>query len=216
MTVTNALDTTVRHLAGTLNPPAAPEVLSFTSAADPAEATGGALTVLPPPVPSKPGRPRLTPVQRNLRGDTMLMRRLIGEKVAAIAADFHLSPNTASKILKDAERRNMITVARDKVLQLVPKALAVVDYHLEEGDKDVGLEVLKGTGLLSRQGGVAAEVPLAPGESEETFVAWRRRIVAGGVKPPSAEGSCESDSPVIDVTPVAVEEGPSSNPAPVV
>lgn len=178
------------------------------ASADPAEATSGALTEIPTSYPEpKPGRPKLNQRQRELRGDAMLIKRICGAKIEEIAKEFGLATATTGALLKEAERRSLITVARDKVLTLVPKAIAVVDTHLEEGDKDVGLEVLKGVGLLGRNNG-GINVNLGSGtDGEETFEAWRLKISRKSEPPsPAPDGAAHRE--VIDLGPDDYQAAP--------
>jgi hypothetical protein len=173
--------------------------LEVSAAADPAEATGGAMVALPtsyPPVKTnKP--PRLNDQERKLRGDAMLIKRICGTKIAEIAREFQVAEQYAGKLISDAAKRSLIATARDKVLTLVPKAIAVIDTHLEEGDKDVGLEVLKGVGLLGRNNTI---IDLGPAEgAEETFEAWRIKLTRKPAQQGAAPRNAQGDGEVIDV-----------------
>lgn len=194
--------------------PAPPMPLTVQAAADPATATNGALLTLPPTPPPQEGRPRLSEKQRELRGDAMLIKRICGAKIKEIAEEFNLAVSTTGNLLKEAERRSLITVARDKVLTLVPKAIAVVDAHLEEGDKDVALETLKGVGLLGRRDGLAELMGSAgPADGEESFEAFRVRITRKGGATSEQAGAApdsEGNGEVIDLQPANYRVEPSA------
>lgn len=116
----------------------------------------------------------------------MVMRRLCGMKIKEVAKEFNLSLSRTATLLSRARRAGYREIAGDKLLMLLPKAVAVVDTHLTMGDKDVAMEVLKGVGLLK---GLVNE-PVGDGDTE-TFEAWRYKLTRR-----TASAESQTDPPV--------------------
>lgn len=97
------------------------------------------------------------------------MRSICGAKAKAIAEELNLSVATVKKDLAEARRSNMILAAQEKVLGLVPKAIAALDAHLEAGDKDVALVVLEGLGIIGKHVQISFALPQPGGGTFEEF-----------------------------------------------
>jgi hypothetical protein len=92
-----------------------------------------------------------------------------------IAAELGMSVDTVKQDLREARRSNLISAARDQIAGLVPKAIATLEWHLDQGDKDVALVVLEGLGVIGKH----MQVSLAPPTPDNggTFYEFRERVL---------------------------------------
>jgi hypothetical protein len=109
----------------------------------------------------------------------MLSMRIAGKSIEEIEAHFGVKRSLVYKGLSEARKGELLLVATDYITgRLIPKALLVVEAAMEhENWKDVALPaalaVLKGTVLTQR----FQVQQVAPPAQEETFEAYRERIV---------------------------------------
>jgi hypothetical protein len=122
-----------------------------------------------------PSRGRsLQVAERKARQADVLSRTLLGEKAATIAKELGVSTKTITQDIAMARQATTILAAREYLSSVVPKALAVLEAHLENGDKDVALVMLEGLGLLGKNVNLNFNVPTTPGQ--ETFESFRQRV----------------------------------------
>lgn len=95
-------------------------------------------------------------------------------KAKEIAAELQVSMATVKKDLAEARRNDLIFAAREKLTNLLPKALAALEAHLEMGDKDVAIIILEGLGLLGKNVQVQMMTPAASGE--DSIDRFRARV----------------------------------------
>ena len=75
-------------------------------------------------------------------------RFMNGENKTQIARKENVAISTVAKILNSEEMKAMFEEGRSRVAQMIPKAADVADFHLDQQDKDVAMQILKGTGAL--------------------------------------------------------------------
>ena len=167
-------------------------------------------------LPLPPERRRPLHVQNSIankrredRSGLVMLRQLCGYKLAEIAKEFGLSVTTISKDLAYAREQGYVTIARDHVVGLVPKALAVLEAHLEENaDKDIAMKILEGVGVLGKSVRISTDLP----PNTESFEMWRAKIVRKAVSTVDSADGQEGDGaaaigalPIIDTTAEAVD-----------
>mgnify|MGYP001594411473 FL=1 len=119
--------------------------------------------------------PRLRPDETKARQELVLLRTICGLKAKEIAEELHLSVGKVRQELAIARRADLLLAARDRVQQLVPKAIAALEAHLEAGDKDIALLVLEGLGVIGKH--VQLTFVPVPAAGADTFDAFRARIL---------------------------------------
>lgn len=125
------------------------------------------------------------------------MKTICGEKAKLIAEELKISIATVKSDLIEARRSGMVMAARDTLVNMVPKALAVLDTHLEAGDKDVALVVLEGLGIIGKNM-LITMVP--PGTArEDTFYEFRARVLQTKQAGSSTSGAPNA-KPVVQIS----------------
>jgi transposase-like protein len=90
-------------------------------------------------------------LEREIRGEAVLAHRAVGRSIREIAALFEVGSSTIHRWLKEAEQNEKLKRAKGIVGErLVPKALAVYDTKLEQGDLEAARDILFGAGVLSK------------------------------------------------------------------
>lgn len=118
--------------------------------------------------------PPLRDDERDTRAELILMRRLCGIRMADIQKEFNISRPTAYRQLRKARESGYLDSAKDQLVGLLPKAIAVLDIHLEQNlDKEVAMKVLEGLGLLNKN--VKVE-QISGTTGTETFEMFRSRL----------------------------------------
>lgn len=80
---------------------------------------------------------------------TLSKRIASGKDISALAQDFCVHPATIRRRLEEAKQGDLVAVAREMIAErLVPKALAVFDQALNNGDKEIAEKVLFGMNAL--------------------------------------------------------------------
>lgn len=167
---------------------------------------------LPGPAPaarrgrgSRPANTQLAKVkadERQARQEMILLKTVCGQKAKDIAEELNLSINMVRTDLAAARRGDMLLAARDRIQSLIPKAIAALEVHLEEGDKDVALLVLEGLGVIGKHVQVSMMPPAGPGE--ESYEVFRARVVRNqssgnqGSHQGSIAGTVAAVLPIID------------------
>lgn len=125
---------------------------------------------------SKPSRPhKKRPEELQIRREMVLLRSVVGMRTTEIAKELRIGVETVRSDLKEARRSNLIVAARDQIMLLVPKAIATLEAHLDNGDKDVALLVLEGLGVIGKHMQITMASPL--GAKEDTFYEFRARVL---------------------------------------
>jgi phage-related baseplate assembly protein len=119
--------------------------------------------------------PRLPQKDREVRQEIVLMKTICGVKAAEIAKELNTSLATVKTDLLEARRSGMVMVARDRLVGMIPKALAVLDTCLDDGDKDVALVVLEGLGIIGKHMQITMATQVAAGT--ESFDVFRARVI---------------------------------------
>lgn len=99
-----------------------------------------------------------------------------------VAKEFHVSTKTIEREIDWAKRQGLVATYEDQILnELVPEAIGAFRKALANGDAQVALEVLKGTGLLRKQSDKSMITP-PPQVEEETLEVYtmKRKRVQGG------------------------------------
>lgn len=94
----------------------------------------------------------------------MATHSLLGRSRSEIAEMFKVSPATVSKRVQEASRSEIFQQAMELVhRRLLPKAMAIYDVELEQGNFEAAQDVMHGIGVLQKGGTVKVEVadPLA-------------------------------------------------------
>lgn len=147
--------------------------------------------------------PRLPEKDRSIRQELVLMRTICGTKAQQIAKELQISVATVKTDLQAARQSSMVAAARDQLVGMIPKALAVLDTHLDSGDKDVALVVLEGLGIIGKHMQVSM-LPAMP-NGAESYEVFRARVIGAkpSTDPPPAANRSERSAfagPVIDAT----------------
>lgn len=103
---------------------------------------------------TKLAKPKLfaADIQAEIKAEAMLAHRAIGASYREIGEIFGLSGQTAKKWIDRAKRAETISRAKGIVGErLVPKALAVYDMRLMDGDLEAARDILFGAGVLLKQ-----------------------------------------------------------------
>lgn len=142
-----------------------------------------------------------------LRDKQILALRVAGAPIKEIQEQFGISRMTVHRSLTAAQKRAFQDFAIDKSLELlVPKALAAVSVKLDEGDAELGLEVLKGLGIFGKHVNVEQHVS---GGTVETFEQLRTRIVRKtgvGADSPERDRDPGGAGGIIEASVVSAEE----------
>src|SRR5688572_16062003 len=95
---------------------------------------------VPPPVPSAKIARSMTANTQQLQqaqGALMAVHRMLGKNIAEIAEIFQVSSQTVNKRLTAAQSNGILQLTKDLISErLMPKAIAVYETKLEEGDLD--------------------------------------------------------------------------------
>lgn len=94
----------------------------------------------------EPGMPRTFQAPSTIAAITT--KRLEGKSAKAIAREVGVCPSTVYKILDSAEIDSRVRQSQSRVAEMLPKALDNLEYHLDQKDKQVSLEIVRGTGAL--------------------------------------------------------------------
>jgi hypothetical protein len=133
---------------------------------------------------------RLPEKDRKIRQELVLMKTICGTRATEIAKELQISLGTVKSDLMEARRADTIVAARDLLVGMIPKALAVLDHHLDEGDKDVALVVLEGLGVIGKHMQVSIMPPTQTGvDSYEVFRARIIRAKETGTTVPTEGGN---------------------------
>lgn len=100
----------------------------------------------------KKGNPRMKEEEKKVQAVAALARRtLLNETMEEIAQHFQMNRHAVASRLQLARTMDLTQLARDLIVErLVPKAIAVVDHHLNEGSYEAAKDVLFGTGGLQK------------------------------------------------------------------
>lgn len=91
-------------------------------------------------------------LEKEVRNEALLAHRAMGRSIREIAKLFEVSHGTAHRWVKEAQQTEQLKKAKGIVGErLIPKALAVYDQKLEEGDLEAARDILFGVGVLSKQ-----------------------------------------------------------------
>lgn len=105
-----------------------------------------------------------------MRAEMVLARKITGQKMEEIAAEFNISRATAYRALSQARREGMYEQAKDWVMtRLLPKALAVYDNALDNMDTEIARDVLQGLGIVGRH----VHIVTKQVDPAEDFDEWR-------------------------------------------
>ncbi len=97
----------------------------------------------------------------------------------ALAVHFNVSRDTVDRALELALKEGLVEDYEMELLKdLVPEAMAAVKKAMREGDAQVGLEILKGTGLLKKQID-KSKIAISSGEEPDLDVYIRSRRSSG-------------------------------------
>jgi hypothetical protein len=92
-----------------------------------------------------------------------------------VAAHFGVSPSTVARTTKIAIREGLLQQYEDELLNdLVPTAMKAAKDALENGDTQVALEILKGSGVLKKQIDRNKSVGENDGDSLEAYIRIKR------------------------------------------
>jgi len=121
------------------------------------------------------------------QGTLMAVHRMLGKSLREIGAIFDLSAETVRKRLTVAQGNELLGLTQDLVKErLLPKALAVYETKLLEGDLEAARDVMFGTGGLSKSTTVKV------GADPESLENWRERYFMGPQQPiVTIEGAIE-------------------------
>ena len=110
----------------------------------------------------KPGRS----VKRMALEVRVAQRTMMGESQREAAKNEGISKSSVHRILSRDEFRAIQAEGRSAAVQMVHKAIRVVDHHLDKNDLTAGLETLKGTQVLVHrsQTEIAMSQPVTFGE----------------------------------------------------
>lgn len=166
----------------------------------------------------KRGRPRLTPQEKEARAAALLAKRISGKTLREAAEDLNITLRTAQKALSGDMVRGILGNASSYLTgSLIPKALAVYEAALDDGNVDVATQVLEGAGLIGKASQQLNINVSAPEDSLEAFRfrLIRQRQLRGDLPVVEAEAlpaadpiACEApaaDSPDRGVPPVVPE-----------
>ncbi len=130
---------------------------------------------------------------RDVRAAIMLTQRILGHSLKEISEQFRLSTATIKNELHYARQRDLYQIAQSIVAErLVPKALAVYDTHLEEGNLEAARDVAYGAGVLKKEGRRAGD----PDPGGEVTLEYLRAKYAS--KPPAPQAALTIESRVVD------------------
>lgn len=116
------------------------------------------------------GRPRLSQQEKELRAAALLAKKMAGKTLNQAAKELKMSLTNAKRALSDDIVKSILTNATDYLSgTLLPKAIAVYEQALEDGNIDVATRVLEGAGLVGKQAGVNIQVQTPEIESFEAF-----------------------------------------------
>jgi len=154
--------------------------------------------------------------EKAARQEMILLKTVCGQKAKQIAEELDISVGMVRSDLAAARRADLLLASRDKIQSLVPKAIAALEAHLEEGDKDVALLVLEGLGVIGKHVQVQMLAPTT-GPGEVTYAEFRARVVSA--KPSGDQANHQSNTagavaavlPIIDAQ---VETEGSQTPGP--
>jgi hypothetical protein len=150
------------------------------------------------PKSKKTRSPRLRAGEVEARQDIVLLKTICGQKALEIAKEMQMSVRTVRTDLQEARRSEMLLAARDRVQTLIPKAIAVLEAYLEDGDKDVALVVLEGLGVIGKH----IQVNVTPTPPTGGFNEFRQRIIDQQSAAAGAAPDLASDRVAVEVGPV--------------
>lgn len=137
--------------------------------------------------------------EKALKAQVTLARSVANSAINKLLKEYDLTPRAKEavkrKLLNEADRLNLIDQGRDLIItRLFPKALAVWEAALDEGNVDVATRVIEGMAVIEAIKGFAKP---ADNGGAEIFEQYREFTLRAGVRsttePPR---STESDPPL--------------------
>lgn len=116
-----------------------------------------------------------------LRGLAMLKEKITkGISDRKVAKAFNVSLSTVQRSLQMVVNKGLLETYQDQLLAfLVPGAMRAVKKALEDGDAQVALEILKGSGILTKTRDANHVNPANEGESLEAYIRIRKATPDG-------------------------------------
>lgn len=145
------------------------------------------------------------PEQQAAQAALMLTERLGGKTIGEIQQAFGVSRSTVHRRLNLAEQHGLLETAKAILLErLLPKALAVYDAALDDGEREIARDVIFGLGAL-RKTATVTTVPSSVEDNEETLEDFRARLFAqrhatGAIQQKVSESAETEPVDVIDVS----------------
>lgn len=109
-----------------------------------------------------------------------------GKTQTEIARELNIHPETVKRTLQRARQANVFVEYEDRLFdELLPLAHEAVKTALADGDAQIGLEILKGTNVLKKQG---AQGQAAQQEEDDLYAAIRQAREQGLIDVTPADG----------------------------
>lgn len=143
-----------------------------------------------------------------MRALMMLQQKLTGRTHESIAAEFGCSKDTVKRQLRLAVTSDLIQKFEDELLKdLVPEAMRAVKVAMTNGNANVAVEILKGSGVLKRQ----VEKPSGGAESGddlEIYIRSKRTKAESPRLPTKHSAPLPPVSPVLALPEVTADVAP--------
>ncbi len=141
----------------------------------------------------KPGGPkaRMNGEFGKLRALAMLKCKIqTGMSNIALGKQFNVAPNTVNRNLQMLRNQGLLQGFEDQLIaELVPNAMVAIKGALANGDAQVALEILKGSGILKKQ----RADPMSPEEKTDDLTLYIRAKRQRQLPPATQDGTSGDD-----------------------